>query len=486
MRSDRARSIAAAALIVAAAAFHFLTLRPVRIWRDDSCLYILHARNIAQGTPYGDTGFLYDRSDAVYSPRTYPPGLPLLLAPIIRWAGINLEAMRLETLLFLPLALWMIFLLVRRDLPFRYAAALIAMMGFSPWISELLDSIWSELPFLFFVYLALYAARRADDAAASGGHSMPWTLLAGVAVCLACATRVLGVFLVPALWLGDFASHRRPTRSTLGVTLMCLLWMFLQTLLFGRDTSYFDMVAGWSPRIILSHWTYVREFDSFWGNGHANPAPRLLGLVFLGFAAWGYLARLGERRVTALEAFLPLYALILSIWPPAPIWRYLLPVMPLVLFYSFRGVERIGALGRRRTERTVFAVLVAAVSLSFAVRYPTLHAGSPVETLSGPTVTAFFAFMREKTRPDDVFVFIKPRALTLHTGRRAALCHELHSDSELWDLFRQIAATHVVLGLRDDPLLSGLVERHANRFEPVFSNADFRVYQIRAPAPPDA
>src|SRR5262245_14683241 len=60
-------------------------------WGDDFALYIAHARNLVEGTSYTDTKFVYNPANAWYSPRAYPPGFPILLAPVYALQGLDLH-----------------------------------------------------------------------------------------------------------------------------------------------------------------------------------------------------------------------------------------------------------------------------------------------------------------------------------------------------------------------------------------------------------
>ena len=61
--------------------------------------------------------------------------------------------------------------------------------------------------------------------------------------------------------------------------------------------------------------------------------------------------------MTVLETFFPLYTAVILCWPAEQGFRFFIPVIPLLLFYSFRGLEEV----RGAPARTIFAVLMAAV-----------------------------------------------------------------------------------------------------------------------------
>src|SRR5215218_8467038 len=48
-------------------------------WGDDWAQYILHARNLLTGAPYGETGYIFNPDNPSVGPSTYPPGVPFLL-----------------------------------------------------------------------------------------------------------------------------------------------------------------------------------------------------------------------------------------------------------------------------------------------------------------------------------------------------------------------------------------------------------------------
>src|SRR5215469_777816 len=97
--------VALALLLASLALFYTVTVRDGNYWFDDYALYVHHAQNIAEGRPYTDTGHVYNRDITDYSPKSYPPLFPLLLAPVYRAYGLNLHAMKIEEVLFLFLTL---------------------------------------------------------------------------------------------------------------------------------------------------------------------------------------------------------------------------------------------------------------------------------------------------------------------------------------------------------------------------------------------
>jgi hypothetical protein len=111
------------------------------------------------------------------------------------------------------------------------------------------------------------------------------------------------------------------------------------------------------------------------------------------------------------------------------------------------------------------------------------------EGVSKAESVALFDYVRSETAEDDVMIFIKPRVMSLLASRRTSAYHMPADDAELWDYFRRIGATHLVvvdseeaMAEAEDPArvayLREFADRNAARLRSVFTNADFSVYRI--------
>src|SRR5262245_47216364 len=76
------------------AAVLFYGLRDKHHRGEDFAQYIAHAQNLVNGKPYIETGHLNGVS-ATLAPLACPPVTPLLLAPIVKWRGLDWRWLKL-------------------------------------------------------------------------------------------------------------------------------------------------------------------------------------------------------------------------------------------------------------------------------------------------------------------------------------------------------------------------------------------------------
>ncbi|MGH7226552.1 MAG: hypothetical protein ACRELF_25320, partial [Gemmataceae bacterium] len=157
---------------------HLATLRDGQEWGDDFSLYVAHARNIAEGRPYADTGYVYNPANPVLSPRAYPPIFPLLLVPVYLLFGLNLWAMKAFVVLIFTVFLGVLAAFLRRRLPLSHVLGCLTLFALNPYVWQHKDRLLSETPFLLFAYLALMTAETAGQQA-SRRRALLWGLLAG-------------------------------------------------------------------------------------------------------------------------------------------------------------------------------------------------------------------------------------------------------------------------------------------------------------------
>ena len=448
-----------AALLAVVFCFYAGTIRTGHRWGDDYALYIHHAKNIATGAPYTSTGLIADPYSPGYSPRMTAPVLPLLLAPVYKIFGLSLAAFKVEEVVFFVAALAVVCLFFRTFLPPVGVLLLAAIMGFNPFFWDFKDQVLSDIPFLFFLWLAFLLLERQKP-----------PVLCGFVAYLAIGTRGTGILLLPAILLCELWRTRRTTRHTLTVVLTAMACLLLQRLVLGDDPilAYGDVFHPALAATLFNLRYYRDALSLFWGTRTFWP-PLLVSAVLLPVA---FLNR-REREPGGPLVFACFYVpLVLLLWPYHDP-RYLMPVFPLFLFYALRGMARMGK---------VAAVLVCALVLvGYASYYRSANFSTIPEATGRETFVAMCSYIKSNTLPGDRIVFNRARSLSLFTERPASLYHQPDHPEDLWRYFHEKNFQYVVvcsLFEKDRNVLVPLVEAHKAELDLKYENPEFKVYRM--------
>jgi len=453
--------------------FYLATIRAGHDWGDDFALYIQHARNIAAHVPYSETGYIYNPHNPAIGPRAYPPGFPLLLAPVVAVFGLELAPMKVVIVLCFVGALLVLPRVFQRDLSPRYTAALILVMGLNPYFWDFKDEVLSDIPFLFFTLLSLWAFQRERKAP-----------LAGIATAAAIATRALGVVILPAFIASDVLRWRRVRRETALACGIAIAVVVLQYVLGTQDGSYFDTLTVTPAAVGRNIADYLRALSDIWDNGYTGIGRKLIFLVTVGLAGFGYFRALrgtGESRgPTVVEIFPVLYVIPVTLWPAYQGTRFLIPLIPFYLYYCLLGIRGLEiALAPRRHVALAFLGIVA---LLYGAKYSTMRYGPLPDGVTTPESVELFRFVKQNTAAQDIFVFSKPRALALFAGRRAAAPFTPDDPCRLWRYLTEIGATYVITGPdsvnAEAVYLERFVARYPRALVRVMGNQTSVVYRI--------
>lgn len=477
-------------LIAVIGVVHVGSLRRGHGWGDDFAQYVHHAKNLAEGVPYAETGYVYNPGYPQIGPPAYPPVTPALIAPFYRAFGLDLEAMKLLMIGCLLAFLAIAAVYFRGELPWGAVAALVALLGLNHYFLD--DaSIGSDLPFLVFLYLALLLVQEGERAAGRPRRRTACYLAAGAAAWLCFGTRTVGFVVLPAAVGADLLRFRRVTRPSLLACAVFGVLAAVQTATFGSGGRYLDQLSADVPALVHNASGYAVQLAAFWRNGYSKPAAGALCAVVSALSAVGFVGAV-RRGAAAREVFVLFYLGVVLLWPSYQGFRFLGPVAPLWLFYAMKGLGHPWLAGWARLRLALAAGLGAAAAATYAAQFTVRQYGPLPEGVTRAESVELFDYVRAHTRPDDVIVFVKPRAMALFTQRRCSVYHQPARDEELWDYFGRIGARYLVVVRRDAAMqgaerdevleyLRGFAARNRDRLAPVWANEDFAVYEITRP-----
>lgn len=411
------------------------TLRRGHDWGDDFAWYILQAKSVLQGTTdefMEQSTFTNGQSTTHLGPLAYPWGYPLILAPVYAVKGISPLALKLPGLFFFAGFLASLYLLMRARLTENESLLIVALFAFNPLLIQFLDQILSDIPFLFFSTLSLLLmtqpGRRSHLQLAGIGAAIFFTTFLRVTGIL-----LLGCFLLVQVFRllkhrGDRAHAVRILRDSMIVGMVFIgLWILSLLSFPSGGESYLSQYASLTETAREMVPAYFNIFSSFFGS---SPGWRYLYYLLIIFFLLGAWIRRHQERL-----FLLFFGFWMVVHVTYPYWqgpRYIFPLLPIFIYFAFAGMkflvhqlpEQYSFIGRRGLY--VFWSLIALIFIvkSSTNAYHNLQNNRSISGPFDPFSVEVYTYIREKTPPESVLIFFKPRVMVMMTERPTIMSTE--------------------------------------------------------------
>lgn len=455
------------------------------VTQGDYAQYLSHARAVVEGRAYDDIGYLYHAAAWSLGPTTYPPGLPLTLAPLLIHGDSGAVLARWLMLISLVAGAVLFARRVSRDCPAGHGMLAAAAAAYSIEASGRLFGPLSDPGFLALFWATILAADHIDG----------WTVRRTTAVTmlggLAMAYRLPGLALVPALVL--FAVwHRDRTRWR--PLIPVALWVSggavalrLNVLSLPRGSSLASTLSTLPSRVtgalsaLIDGTRELLQSPLPWAAGNLTYHALGMSLMLAGMA-WVF----RTWRRTLLGAAVASY-LILLLAAPVSSARYYWPLWPLAMLALPIGLQAL-------TSRYLPRLRGAAPLLMLApfLSLPWLLTRAPRPSLQadpeGQALT--MQIQRIASAGPTRVAFHNPRALTWLTRVPSMGLAERTAQGQLAAMMDR-EVTHLVLSSRLDGgcvefIAAGLVRGHGDRFREAWANADYRVFEVLPGPLPDS
>lgn len=471
-------------------------------WSGDYALYVMHARNIVQGTTYGDTDFIFTPNTFI-SPPAYPPGFPLLLAPAYAAFGMDLEIFKVLLVGVFALTLMVIYWNETAITSKVTAFVVTVLVAVNPYVWNYTHNIRSEFPFMLWLYIS-FLLFRLRDVEVCRHRQLALSTLAGFTCYFAYATRTIGLAVLIALLIRD-SFHWRDllARSGPTVIIFCLgaLWQ-TASLNAGAEVyahvshrvlenvpqtvwSWFLNLFGLFPLIP----NQIDEIVPTWTKG-AIPL-FILAMIFTGFAVEKKSRRhadgnaRGKRLIETMDYhdwFAAIYVAGHLVSGVSSGTRYALPLLPIMLHYAVRGgaccIARVGIGGLR----AVAAVGVIALGIHLAYFIDPLPR-KPPSGIHLPQSVELFGAVQRLISEDAIIAFRKPRILALLAGRKSTIWPSEGGLPAALRYFDEAGVTHLIVARPESSLIYPEYLRFdQNEIPPylqrIFENDHFIVFSI--------
>jgi len=371
-RTDRNSLVAAAGLALVHLALAALSFDPTLHPGGDNAAYLDLARSLLERGRYLS---LWEPGSPPHL--QYPPGFPALLALAMAlgvepWAGLKVLVVLVSTT-----AVGLSYLWARTRLRAGPAFCVGLLVAVAPGIVGQSRWILSDVPFWAATMGALLAAGR--------GRAAVGAALAFVALTL--RTAGLPLVLAFGVWFALRRRWRGVVLTTVALAVVSGLWLVRGPAVGPPYVSSFRLADPYDPAAGLAgpldlalragenSRRYTLDLLMEVLIGHAGTAADIVAVLLLGGAAVGFVCFInssckqctdgvtagGAAGIEVPELWLPLYTVVLLLWPQA--WaseRFLLPVLPALLVLATLPLTRLSTPARRVVGVLVVAGLVVA------------------------------------------------------------------------------------------------------------------------------
>lgn len=469
-------SAAVIAIILFSILIEFVTLDRGHDWGGDFSLYLMHARNIATGHSYGDTGFVINPINLGHSPSSYPPLYPLMISPLYRIWGLDYAPFKILNLCFFAIALWFVYLLaLRAGLSARSGALLLLIVGTSPMQWSQRNAVLPDRAYLMFTVAALWWYIRSQS------MTLPrWVMgvIAGGLCGAAYSCHSLGLTLIVALCLVEFFRNRiTPYLVGMGFTLLAILLIDHQ---FAKSAGDYFKMFDLSLSVIVSNLASYAHALSHVFFGLHKAVQTLLTMMAVGLSLKGIWETRRSPAIVIAAYVLACFTL-LVLWPAASGDRYILSVVPLVLMFAFLAAQSL-----IRTGNALRFGLIAAFALALLAEI-NWYLGKPwqakIEGVEQPEFQALAQNVKQNVPPRDLVVFWNPRVLLLYAGGQATTYAPERDSDTNWKQLIAMGARYIAVKLSypDDHILAEMAQTHASSMHLIYDNSDYVLYKLTAP-----
>ena len=372
---------ASAALIFGFIALGALRLNDCDLFNPDSPRYLIYAQSLAETCQYR----AIDTPGApLYTWR--PPGLPILLAPVLRFLPYDVVAAKWVVLLCGGLLLWTVHALVSTTSGRWRGPLMVSVVGSSPVFLSLATEVLTEVPYALGTLAVVYGLGRWDTQ--TGTARKRAYLYALLAVSFTPIIRTIGVAIVAASAGWSLISRRRwMFLPAIAVAISGLVWLAMRSRLAPGSNYAGSLIQNIREQGVMAVASEAIATLGFYASalpgvvfpgltsGQPFYAPMIVGsfpllenfslvsgmltTVFVFVALLGLWRQRAHGGLIAL-LYLPLYIGCLAIWP----WRherFLWPLIPLLWTFFPAGCAVIGRVMSKRTQVAVRSLIAAAL-----------------------------------------------------------------------------------------------------------------------------
>jgi hypothetical protein len=464
---------------------------------DDYALYIKEAENIAKGKPFYESNYVFNTYNNCYSPPQYPPGFPLLLAPIVKVWGLDIQPMCYFNTVVAVLLLLSFFFYFRKHMGAVASVFLALVITYSGYMMALKQSVLSDATALLFV-MGYLIVRNSDKI--GWGRIVLLILFSAMAILIRTQS-VLLLFAEVFIWLYFIAKswkdrRRLPFREVAThSSIKVVAGGFILTLLLNKVVFYTPYSAGGFYvnflKITLEKGllTIVRDNVNFYlesittffhydtENSIRTAIVTIMESAGLVLCIIGFFLSISRRISFDDIFFLLLSGMVL--YYPIHDPRYFLPAIAIVFLYNYIALNKV--------LPAITSVNPRYVGLAFTFIY--LFAGlkylkgtlqPPANYVPEARDRQAFEYLKTHVAQDELIVCARPRLITLYTDRKCIIHAWQHPMEENKRVFDSLQAKYL---LQIPDIVNDYYTTYLNHYQHPIDSVDiapgYRLYTLR-------
>jgi hypothetical protein len=479
----------------------------------DNATYSILAKSILTGEGFRD---LHKPGSPPHTLVSF--GYPLLLAPIMFFSKGSYIPLKLLSLAFSVGILLIFYHILKRRFPLPLVLGILFLLSLHPLLLEYSRWILTEVPFLFFSFLALLLYQKSEEKGKGGG---PPFILASIFVVMTYFIRSIGISFVLSsfAYLAFKKNWKRLFISILITVCLILPWWIRTQSVRGEKGGYLSQFLSVNPYDIHSgHITLTQLFQRIgenlkiyltqgipdilfpsisWFKMQKEPL-WILSLLFLGIILYGLFRNLREK-LQIEHIYIFFYGGILLLWPS--VWsttRFLTPIFPFLILYALWGGVNI--LSRTSKERKygflslilIIPLLISALAATIPKIPDTIAntryylAGDKFSGYTQDWIRYFESakWIKENTPEDALILCRKPALYYLHSERKSLVYPMTSNRGEVYSFILNQNVDYIIVDSffwtgTTSRYLIPVLQEHGKDFEIVFVTQDPKTFILK-------
>lgn len=460
-------------------------------WGDDYAQYLFQARNIVEHKPQTENGLVFDKVDGDFALHAYPAGFPLIISPVYYFFQLSVKPYLVLISLFMIGLGWLMYNYFKKYFSPLLSLLVVLFILYNRYPLWLKDSILSDIPFVFFLFLLIFIIDRKKSSAL-------FYIGCGILASWLTSIRFVGIASIAAL-VATIFFHEPTEENKLNFSLFDRKRIFPALIFLVSATSFFILFN------ILTFHVAFNDFLGFYSNSFNKETSGLLvnakyyyevfGTVFLFPGSksalsswWIYFALAGwlwNLRKTAgfTEWFFLFYILIILLFNRnTGGFRFIFPIFPLLIKYTIDIIILLSYSTGKIFRESIIAIMILFFMVGYEepIRYilqeqNIAHDGPYLRTSS-----EMLDVVKNKIPQNEVIGFAKALAISMYTNHPATYLMTGQSPDQVEAMFGRLHVNYLIVTKIQsydtdiyDPRINAYLEQFRKLYQIYWENGDY-------------